>query len=173
MDGRSSKPTIASLGLKSLTDDVDIDDYFITFVRSMRFNEIEKDQWMRYLTPHLKGKALSQYSALDEDSNYDEVKPAIRRRRSEVDGRSSKLMIALLGLQSLTDDVDIDGYLIAFERSMRFDEIEKDEWMKTPHGGTAPETNEIVTHICSCHNFFSLSSVQILLLPACCLLCVL
>ena len=39
--------------------------------------------------------------------------------------------------------------------------------------GTLPETNEIVTHICSCHNFFSLSSVQILLIPACCLLCVL
>ena len=35
---------------------------------------------MRYLTPHLKGKALSQYSALDEDSNYDEVKISIRRR---------------------------------------------------------------------------------------------
>ena len=32
---------------------------------------------MRYLTPHLKGKALSQYSALDEDSDYDEVKLAI------------------------------------------------------------------------------------------------
>ena len=28
-------------------------------------------------------------------------------------------------------------------------------------------------HICSCHNFFPLSSVQILLLQACCLLCVL
>ena len=40
-------------------------------------------------------------------------------------------------------------------------------------GGTTPETNEIVTHICSCYNFFSLSSVQIFLLPACCLLCVL
>ena len=39
--------------------------------------------------------------------------------------------------------------------------------------GTGPETNEIGTHICSCHNFFSLSSVQILLIPACCLLCVL
>ena len=35
---------------------------------------------MRYLTPHLKGKALSQYSALDEDSDYDEVKLAIQRR---------------------------------------------------------------------------------------------
>ena len=29
------------------------------------------------------------------------------------------------------------------------------------------------THICSCHNFFPLSFVQILLIPACCLLCVL
>ena len=28
-------------------------------------------------------------------------------------------------------------------------------------------------HICSCHNVFTLSSVQILLTPACCLLCVL
>ena len=56
VDGRSSKPTIASLGLQSLTDDVDIDDYFIAFERSMRFNEIEKDQWVRYLTPHLKMK---------------------------------------------------------------------------------------------------------------------
>ena len=69
VDGHSSKPKIASLGLQSLTNDVDIDDYFITFERSMRFNEIEKDQWMRYLTPHLKGKALSQYSALGEDSD--------------------------------------------------------------------------------------------------------
>ena len=41
MDGRSSKPTIP-LGLPSLTDDVDIGDYFIAFERSMRFNEIEK-----------------------------------------------------------------------------------------------------------------------------------
>ena len=36
-----------------------------------------------------------------------------------------------------------------------------------------PETNEIGTHICSCHNFFPLSSVQIIIIPACCLLCVL
>ena len=40
-------------------------------------------------------------------------------------------------------------------------------------GGTTPETNEIVTLICGCHNFFPLSSVQILYIPACCLLCVL
>ena len=39
--------------------------------------------------------------------------------------------------------------------------------------GAIGETNEIVTLICSCHNFFSLSSVQILFIPACCLLCVL
>ena len=28
-------------------------------------------------------------------------------------------------------------------------------------------------HICSCYNFFALSSVQIFLIPACCLVCVL
>ena len=42
-----------------------------------------------------------------------------------------------------------------------------------PLGGPTPETNEIVTLICSCHNFISLSSVQILFIPACCLLCML
>ena len=40
-------------------------------------------------------------------------------------------------------------------------------------GRTIPKTNEIVTHICSCHNFFPLSSVQIIIILACCLLCVL
>ena len=40
-------------------------------------------------------------------------------------------------------------------------------------GGNIPKTNEIVTHICSCHNLFPLSSVQIIIVPACCLLCVL
>ena len=40
-------------------------------------------------------------------------------------------------------------------------------------GGTVPETSEIWTHICSCHNVFLLSSVLTLLVPACCLLCVL
>ena len=38
--------------------------------------------------------------------------------------------------------------------------------------GTTPEITKIWTHICSCHNFSPLSSVQILLIPACCLLCV-
>ena len=45
--------------------------------------------------------------------------------------------------------------------------------VKPLKGGTGPETIEIGTHICSCHNFPPLSSVQILLIPACCLLCVL
>ena len=45
--------------------------------------------------------------------------------------------------------------------------------VQSPLKGAIPETNEIVTLICSCHNFFSLSSVQILFIPACCLLCVL
>ena len=45
--------------------------------------------------------------------------------------------------------------------------------MQSLKGGGLPETNEIVTHICSCHNFSPLSSVQIIIIPACCLLCVL
>ena len=32
---------------------------------------------------------------------------------------------------------------------------------------------EICTFFCTCHNFFLLSSVQIIIIPACCLLCVL
>ena len=40
-------------------------------------------------------------------------------------------------------------------------------------GGAIPKTNEIVKNICSCHNFSPLSSVQIIIIPACCLLCVL
>ena len=51
--------------------------------------------------------------------------------------------------------------------------LEIHNWHKWLDGGTTPETNEIVTNICSCHNFFSLSSVQIIFIPACCLLCVL
>ena len=54
-------------------------------------------------------------------------------------------------------------------RVLREDHAEADKNL----GGTTPETNEIVTNICSCHNFFSLSSVQIIFIPACCLLCVL
>ena len=46
-------------------------------------------------------------------------------------------------------------------------------WRCVEYGGTIPKTNEIVTNICSCHNFFPLSSVQIIIIPACCLLCVL
>ena len=64
MDGRSSKSTIASLGLQSLTDDVNIDGSFFVFERSVRFNEIENGQWMTYLISHLLRKALNQYSSL-------------------------------------------------------------------------------------------------------------
>ena len=42
----------------------------------------------------------------------------------------------------------------------------KNIWGGGGGGGEAPETTEIWTHICSCHNFFPLSSVQILLIPA-------
>ena len=35
------------------------------------------------------------------------------------------------------------------------------------------ETTKILSTYLSCHNFFPLSSVQIIIVPACCLLCVL
>ena len=38
-------------------------------------------------------------------------------------------------------------------------------------GGLDLKPQKLNTYL-SCHNFFSLSSVQILLIPACCLLCV-
>ncbi len=40
-------------------------------------------------------------------------------------------------------------------------------------GGNMPFVPEICTFFCTCHNFFLLSSVQIIIIPACCLLCVL
>ena len=47
-------------------------------------------------------------------------------------------------------------------------------WRKgEKRGGTIPFSSEIQKHICGCHNFFPLSSVQIIIIPACCLLCVL
>ena len=36
-------------------------------------------------------------------------------------------------------------------------------------GGTTPFFPETFSFFCSCHNFFSLSSVQIIFIPACCL----
>ena len=40
-------------------------------------------------------------------------------------------------------------------------------------GETNPFSSEICTFFCTCHNFFPLSSVQIIIIPSCCLLCVL
>ena len=42
-------------------------------------------------------------------------------------------------------------------------------------GGELQEKKSVkkLTTICTCHNFFPLSSVQIIIIPACCLLCVL
>ena len=40
-------------------------------------------------------------------------------------------------------------------------------------GGTIPFSPKLFVLFCTCHNFFPLSSVQIIIIPACCLLCVL
>ena len=45
-----------------------------------------------------------------------------------------------------------------------------DVWRK---GRDYPTALRNLKHICGCHNFFPLSSVQIIIIPACCLLCVL
>ena len=41
------------------------------------------------------------------------------------------------------------------------------------HKGGLSHSPPILKNICGCHNFFHLSSVQIIIIPACCLLCVL
>ena len=41
------------------------------------------------------------------------------------------------------------------------------------NGGTIPFFPKLAFFFGTCHNFFSLSSVQIIIIPACCLLCVL
>ena len=45
--------------------------------------------------------------------------------------------------------------------------------LRIPKGGTGPYFPKIVYILWTSHNFFSLSSVQIIIIPACCLLCVL
>ena len=46
----------------------------------------------------------------------------------------------------------------------------RNTWNQSKNGWTTtPFTTEIWTHICSCHNFFLLSFVHILLIPPCCL----
>ncbi len=50
-------------------------------------------------------------------------------------------------------------------------EIECNISLWSSQGGTTPETTEIWTHICSYHNFPTLSFVQNILIKTCCLLC--
>ena len=42
-----------------------------------------------------------------------------------------------------------------------------------PKGGLYHISRKLHIYFLTCHNFFSLSSVQIIIIPACCLLCVL
>ena len=46
-------------------------------------------------------------------------------------------------------------------------------WAYVGGGGTVPYFPKIAYFFLTSHNFFSLSSVQIIIIPACCLLCVL
>ena len=95
----------------------------------MRFNEIEKDQWMRYLAPHLKGKALSLYSALDEDSDCDEVKLAILRRFS-VNAETYRQRLRTTKLKTGDDvtDLAIQVYTLT-DRWLQNQKIKWRQWL--------------------------------------------
>ena len=53
------------------------------------------------------------------------------------------------------------------------EEVEKFEVTYRDKGGTIPFFPKLAFFFCTCHNFSPLSSVQIIIIPACCLLCVL
>ena len=62
-------------------------------------------------------------------------------------------------------------------KAWKYKNISRNNWnfIRThfSSGDYTSNHKKIWTHICSCHNFFPLSFVQIFLIPACCLLCVL
>ena len=62
-------------------------------------------------------------------------------------------------------------------RTVARDGLEQSQvsWVIPEHlmGGLYPFSRNLITFFCPCHNFFPLSSVQIIIIPACCLLCVL
>ncbi|KAM9316716.1 tubulin-specific chaperone E [Gastrophryne carolinensis] len=61
---------------------LDMDVYLRTFERTCRQFHLPRDQWARYLTPGLKGKALEVFADLpmDCDGDYDKIKEALIKR---------------------------------------------------------------------------------------------
>ncbi|XP_073423400.1 uncharacterized protein [Dendrobates tinctorius] len=60
--------------------DGDLDTFLRAFEKACRQYQLPRDQWARYLTPGLKGKALEAFASLppeDDDDNYDAMKQAL------------------------------------------------------------------------------------------------
>ncbi|KAM9321203.1 uncharacterized protein PAF06_005766 [Gastrophryne carolinensis] len=77
---RSSMPSFDRFPVMDPNSDMDV--YLRTFERTCRQFHLPRDQWARYLTPGLKGKALEVFADLpmDCDGDYDKIKEALVKR---------------------------------------------------------------------------------------------
>ncbi|XP_073399445.1 uncharacterized protein [Dendrobates tinctorius] len=59
--------------------DGDLDTFLRAFEKACRQYQLPRDQWARYLTPGLKGKALEAFASLppEADDDYDAIKQAL------------------------------------------------------------------------------------------------
>ncbi|XP_075707210.1 uncharacterized protein LOC142741758 [Rhinoderma darwinii] len=62
--------------------DGDLDTFLRGFEKACRQYQLPSEQWARYLTPWLRGKALEVFAALplDQDGDYDAIKQALMRK---------------------------------------------------------------------------------------------
>ncbi|CAH2321343.1 71 kDa [Pelobates cultripes] len=65
----------------SLEEGTDLDVFFKSFEKVCRQHQLPSDQWGRYLTPQLKGKALDVFVSLppETDNNYEAIKSALQK----------------------------------------------------------------------------------------------
>ncbi|CAH2251672.1 71 kDa, partial [Pelobates cultripes] len=65
----------------SLEEGTDLDVFLKSFEKVCRQHQLPSDQWGRYLTPQLKGKALDVFVSLppETDNNYEAIKYALQK----------------------------------------------------------------------------------------------
>ncbi|CAH2250638.1 71 kDa [Pelobates cultripes] len=65
----------------SLEEGTDLDVFLKSFEKVCRQHQLPSDQWGRYLTPQLKGKALDVFVSLppETDNNYEAIKSALQK----------------------------------------------------------------------------------------------
>ncbi|CAH2284604.1 71 kDa [Pelobates cultripes] len=65
----------------SLEEGTDLDVFLKSFEKVCRQHQLPSDQWGRYLTPQLKGKALDVFVSLppEIDNNYEAIKSALQK----------------------------------------------------------------------------------------------